>query len=429
MTLSFSELMAHYSVPRDAGIFFLVSVAAVVAVLVLIALYCRGRESRVEGHSAAGIRERTLWTVERFAEIMFSDTSMLAFISAYVMLDWFVADPAARSFWDSYSDFILLGLIILSCVLNTILDRAFLPLKRIRQEERASLRLVSMIYMFVIFLYIKFIYKDNNYDSIIVYFIGLMIGRFVFFGASLREFLDAVRQAMHDLGMVAVALVLTAFMAWYGFGTGYLLRVNGVVVSLLIAHLYLIVALFLLVRLGFVKLLAPVPRAERAAWREEAAADTRKVPKKDGRDRGRKAVREERREEKRDQARLRREMESEWDGRNHAPVYEEELTLPETLRGHQRAHQASNVPDAEAGPTRQGGAYAKRGVRPQSERKDQQQLPERPSRQPFAGENPQRKGDRRRRHSRNFVALEEEPEEITFEDVDQDGDEDGYLDD
>ena len=263
MTISFSELMSHYMVPRDAGIFFLVSFAALVAVLSLIALYCRGRMAGKE-HTQAALRERTQWTVERFAEILFSDTSMLAFISAYVMLDWFVVDPAARSFWTSYSDFILLGLIILSCVLNSFLDRVFLPLKRIRPEEKASLRLVSMLYMFVIFLYIKFIYVDDNYDSIIVYFIGMMIGRFVFFGASLKEFLDAISHAARDLGMLVLALLLTAFMAWYGFGTGYLLRINGVVVSLLIAHLYLIVALFILVRFGFVKLLVPVPKGEEA---------------------------------------------------------------------------------------------------------------------------------------------------------------------
>lgn len=420
MTLSFSELMAHYSAPRDAGIFFLVSAAAVVAVLVLIALYCRGRESRLEEHAAARIRERTLWTVERFAEILFSDTSMLAFISAYVMLDWFVTDPAARSFWDSYSDFILLGLIILSCVLNTFLDRVFLPLKRIRQEERASLRLVSMLYMFAVFLYIKFIYEDNNYDSIIIYFIGMMIGRFVFFGASLREFLDAAKKAMHDLGMVAIALVLTAFMAWYGFGSGYLLRINGVVVSLFFAHLYLIAALFLLVRLGFVRLLTPIPKTEQAAWKKEAARDQRRAPERGTSARDRRSAREEKREEKKDRARLHREMEREWDERTHAPVYEEEPAEPEPLRGRRRA-QAPGTQEPPLGPTRQG-TYAPRPGRAKDMEQD-------PRQQAFSGEPMEGEAGRRRRHSRNFVALEEEPEEITFENVEQDGDGDDFLDD
>jgi hypothetical protein len=377
LTISFSELMSHYMVPRDAGIFFLVSFAAVVAVLSLIALYCRGRMAGKE-HTQAALRERTQWTVERFAEILFSDTSMLAFISAYVMLDWFVVDPAARSFWASYSDFILLGLIILSCVLNSFLDRVFLPLKRIRPEEKASLRLVSMLYMFVIFLYIKFIYVDDNYDSIIVYFIGMMIGRFVFFGASLKEFLDAISHAARDLGMLALALLLTAFMAWYGFGTGYLLRINGVVVSLLIAHLYLIVALFILVRFGFVKLLVPVPKGEEAP---------------------RNAERDARLQAKRTRARERK-MEDEWE--EHDPF-------------HQSPAPSRNAGRHAARPAEQ--EYHGENPAPEDVRQRSGRAPLRdgPSRQaPEAQARRQRRQGAPARRSRNFVDLEEEPDEIVF---------------
>lgn len=389
MTLSFSELLQHYTVPRDAGIFFLVSLGGILAVLLVIALYCRAKEKKAQDHYALRVRERTDWTVQRFAEILFSDTSMLAFISAYVMLDWFVVNPTARQIWTNYSDFILMGLIILSCVYNTFLDRVFLPLKKIKAEERSSLRLVSMIYMFVIFLYIKFIYEDNNYDSIITYFIGLMIGRFVFFGASLHEFVDAMKHAVHDLGMVGLSLALTAFMAWYGFGTGYLLRINGVVVSLFIAHLYLGVALFLLVRLGFVKLLTPVPKNERMKRTENRTAEAA--------------------ESRRDERKRKKQIEEEWDDRRPSSAASGRDVSAE---GPKRSRQRTEEP-----------------VRPQR-RRSRYEAPAPEQRYGAEEEEPGRTEPVRQRravHSRNFVEIEEEPLEIDIGDPEDE--DDGFLDD
>ncbi|MGN1022500.1 MAG: hypothetical protein ACI4OJ_03305, partial [Lachnospiraceae bacterium] len=250
----------------------------------------------------------------------------------------------------------------------------------------ASLRLVSMLYMFVIFLYIKFIYVDDNYDSIIVYFIGMMIGRFVFFGASLKEFLDAIAHAMRDLGMLALALLLTAFMAWYGFGTGYLLRINGVVVSLLIAHLYLIVALFLLVRFGFVKLLVPVPKGEA-------------VPRQENRD--------DRLQAKKARA-LERKMEDEWD--EHDPFHQRPVRPNTSARRVPR----SAVQDYDGANPARGEYQAKPGRTP---------LREGPSRQAPDENAKRRRQSAPARRSRNFVDLEEDPDEITFSQM-PDGEED-----
>ena len=149
----------------------------------------------------------------------------------------------------------LLAFLVISCLINAFLDRIFVRLKTIDATEAAAIRLISMAYMGALFIYIKFLYHDNNYDAIIIYFIGMLIGRFVYFDASFRDFFQAVKNAAHNFPLLILALFLTALISYLGFGSGYLLRKKGVVVSLLIAHLFLDVCIFLIHYTGLEKLI------------------------------------------------------------------------------------------------------------------------------------------------------------------------------
>ena len=42
------------------------------------------------------------------------------------------------------------------------------------------MRLVSSLYIVLILLYIRFIYEDTNYDDLILYFVTLAVGRFLY---------------------------------------------------------------------------------------------------------------------------------------------------------------------------------------------------------------------------------------------------------
>jgi hypothetical protein len=197
--------------------------------------------------------------MEMYYELMFSSTSILFFTGLYFLLEfnYFNLPWIATKVWKEYSDFILLGFIIVSIIFIGIMDHVILPLKKINRDERATLRMAGMLYMLIIFAYIKFIYNDNNYDSIINYFILMVIGRFVYFDASFRDF----KESIHDLGRLISILLLvllsSAVIAWVGFGSGYLLRDNGVVGSLWLAHMAMIFWIFLLARLRLVNLFIP----------------------------------------------------------------------------------------------------------------------------------------------------------------------------
>jgi hypothetical protein len=267
LTISFPQLMEHYIELPQALLFFALSFLLVLgADLLLVASSGNGRTK--ETH-----KERAYRYTEEFYEITFADTAILLFISTYVLIDWFTVNPAIRSLWDNYGDFLLLAFLVCASLFNTILDHGFVPLKHVSGSMRSSMRMASMVYLTVLFLYIKFIYEDNNYDSIIIYFIGMMIGRFVYFDATFHDFVSAMKQLRFALPFVGLALLVTALLALYGFHTQYLWKSNSVVISLLIAHLHMDLAIFILARSHFVSLFF---RRQEESRREPVRRDKRR---------------------------------------------------------------------------------------------------------------------------------------------------------
>ncbi|MBR3735754.1 MAG: hypothetical protein IKN07_07720 [Lachnospiraceae bacterium] len=99
--------------------------------------------------------------IQRFYEMMISGCSVLSFSCAYVILnhintlymsgakggptlDWIM------DVWQNGRDFVLLLLICLSCVINSLLDKLIIPLKRISREEKACIRMLAMFYVIII---------------------------------------------------------------------------------------------------------------------------------------------------------------------------------------------------------------------------------------------------------------------------------------
>ncbi|MBP3262045.1 MAG: hypothetical protein J6M45_06765, partial [Pseudobutyrivibrio sp.] len=125
-------------------------------------------------------------------------------------------------------------------------DHVLVRLKRLDKSEMASIRLTGMLYMIIIFCYIKYIYEDNNYDMFITYFLTLMIGRFVYFDASFKDFLECMKQALKNIPIMLIGLTFLGILCLRGYSTEYLLKHNGVITNIFFCHLYIIVAIFIM---------------------------------------------------------------------------------------------------------------------------------------------------------------------------------------
>ena len=228
--MSFLDYINHYIEMPGLGIMILVStfVLVVIHVILLLLTKATGADFGV--------------TIEKYYEMIISSTSMLFFIGVYFLIEhqYFNVGKEFYEIWNKYNDFLLLGALCLSIFFINFVDMLIIPLRLLYREEKATLRMMAMIYMLLIFAYIKFIYQNNNYDEIIVYFIIMVIGRFVYFDASFIDFLKSMKNLFLETPTLLLSLATTAVMAWYGFSTEYLLKSNGVVLSLWIAHLFLV---------------------------------------------------------------------------------------------------------------------------------------------------------------------------------------------
>ena len=229
--MSFSEYLSHYT--HMPEILYMVGVSMFILLVIHLVMFLLVKATGGDYALA----------MEKYYEMIISSTSMLFFIGLYFLIEhrYFDVSEEFYEIWNKYDDFLLLFALFISIFFIYFVDTFIIPLKLLYREEKATLRMLAMIYMLIIFAYIKFIYKNDNYDSIIVYFIIMIIGRFVYFDASFTDFLLSIKKQFLEFPTLLLAVVSTSAIAWYGFGTEYLLKTNGVVLSLWISHLFFIV--------------------------------------------------------------------------------------------------------------------------------------------------------------------------------------------
>ncbi|MCR5420375.1 MAG: hypothetical protein K6E98_05175 [Lachnospiraceae bacterium] len=197
--------------------------------------------------------------VQRFYEMIISATSVMAFSCAYIICNHIYSllkDKAGSveyikfsgfiSVWEGWKDFVLLLLICLSCVLNTILDKLIIPLKFINKEEKATVRMLAMFYVIFILFYLNVIGDESEYSPVMLYYLGLMVGRFVYFDASFGDFIKAIINVFKNFYLLAFGLLITGILCYFGFSNGYLLERNYYLIGAFYTHLFMLVAVFII---------------------------------------------------------------------------------------------------------------------------------------------------------------------------------------
>ncbi|WP_027217848.1 hypothetical protein [Butyrivibrio fibrisolvens] len=195
--------------------------------------------------------------VELFYEMIISGTSVMSFAVSYVVCNhiYSLIQTSGESgagwmlfynIWSDGKDFALLLLICLSCVLNTILDKIVIPLKVIDRDKKATVRMLSMFYVIIILVYLNIIGDESEYSPVMMYYLGLMIGRFVYFDASFKDFVIALKNMFVNLHLLIMGLILTGVLCYIGFSAGYLLERNYYIVGIFYTHLFMLIAVFVL---------------------------------------------------------------------------------------------------------------------------------------------------------------------------------------
>lgn len=215
-------------------------------------------------------KRRNIDNIQLFFEMIISGTSVLLFACSYVVCNHIfeLLTPIVESgnakklsdgirqfyyIWDTSKDFVLLFLISMSCLINTILDKIIIPLRRISKDDKASVRMLGMFYAIIILLSFNSFnaigdksFDTDIYSPIMMYYFGLMIGRFVYFDASFMDFICAILGAIRHGLLLVFAVVLSGLLSFIGFKLGYLIEQNFYIVGVLYTDIFLIVAIFII---------------------------------------------------------------------------------------------------------------------------------------------------------------------------------------
>ena len=244
----------HYFNFKNIGVYLLASLLGLIIVITIVLCIAKlqmHKKLQDDSLTTRKIRRlnrehqaKELTIIESFFEMVFASTSILIFLSLYYILDERI--PAVSVYWEKYQDLLLLLFLCFSVILNGWLDIVLVPLEELDSDQNASIRLVSTFYIILILLYIKFIYNDDNYDSLMMYFITLAVGRFIYFDFTMHDFLSTIHGFVQQLPLLILMGAYSGFICWFGFYSGFLLTSNGVIVSTLLAHLFMICSIYIL---------------------------------------------------------------------------------------------------------------------------------------------------------------------------------------
>lgn len=229
--------------------------------------------------------DRSLNRIQKFYELIISGTSIMSFSCAYVILNHIYSLLPDQSsifarLWGNWKDFTLLLLICLSCFLNSFLDNLIIPLKHIDKTEKATIRMLGMFYAIFILVYLNFVGDESEYNPVMMYYLGLMIGRFVYFDASFSDFIDAVKSMIQHIPLLFLGLALTGSLSYYGFSAGYLLERNYFIVGVFYTQLFMLASVFILHHSHLINLLL---RDSKGSNKMTAAEDEQyDIPDKQG---------------------------------------------------------------------------------------------------------------------------------------------------
>jgi hypothetical protein len=105
--------------------------------------------------------------------------------------------------------------------------------------------MLGMFYAIIVLLYLNIIGDESEYTPVMMYYLGLMVGRFVYFDASFLDFLAAMKNMFFSIPMLMLGLGLSGGLAFIGFELGFLLERNYYIVGVIYTHLFLLAAVFI----------------------------------------------------------------------------------------------------------------------------------------------------------------------------------------
>ena len=137
-------------------------------------------------------------------------------------------------FLEKYLGIIMLVLIIIAILLNDFLDEK-MKQDMIKEEDKGNIRLISSCSIIMLFSFLKIYFKTAEYDEFLLCYIGLVLGRFIYFDSTLKEFIRCVKNLKSYFIPLIIAFLLTGIISEIGLHLE-VITTNNLFISLMISH-------------------------------------------------------------------------------------------------------------------------------------------------------------------------------------------------
>lgn len=215
------------------SIFVLLSIVAVIFIVTRIILYERRKvDENTTMEEMDAIEEeyvnRPYEISQMVFEIIICNTCIIVIMYVYYWL------AKNLLFLEKYLGIIMLVLIIIAILLNDFLDEK-LKQNMIKEEDKGNIRLISSCSIIMLFSFLKIYFKTAEYDEFLLCYIGLVLGRFIYFDSTLKEFIRCVKNLKSYFIPLIIAFLLTGIISVIGLHLE-VITTNNLFISLMISH-------------------------------------------------------------------------------------------------------------------------------------------------------------------------------------------------
>lgn len=215
------------------SIFVLLSIVVVIFIVTRIILYERRKvdENTTMEEMDAIVKEyvnRPYEISQMVFEIIICNTCIIVIMYVYYWL------AKNLLFLEKYLGIIMLVLIIIAILLNDFLDEK-LKQDMIKEEDKGNIRLISSCSIIMLFSFLKIYFKTAEYDEFLLCYIGLVLGRFIYFDSTLKEFIRCVKNLKLYFIPLIIAFLLTGIISGIGLHLE-VITTNNLFISLMISH-------------------------------------------------------------------------------------------------------------------------------------------------------------------------------------------------
>lgn len=176
-------------------------------------------------------------------EIIISNTCIVTMMYIY----YWIMDKIP--FIDDFLNLLLLFLIIIAVAVNNIID------KKLRQDmlekiDKANIRLVSSMSIMLIFIFIRIKFNIVEYDKLILCYMGVVLGRFIYFDLTITQIKESIESFFKYVIPMFISLLLTFVTGYLGMRYRVITETN-LFLNLVVIHIIMIVSIYLSKKIAY----------------------------------------------------------------------------------------------------------------------------------------------------------------------------------